>query len=99
MAAEVLQAGEALIAGLTGVRPLPRVTAQVALQVGLPLHSVGAKGAFEAHDVVGVCKEEVKLFTQRLSVPYDSLSTGVVLFQGSHACISATDVILEKVNT
>lgn len=62
MAAEVLQTSEALIAGLTGVRPLPSVTTQVTLQVRLPLYSVGAKGAFEAHDGVGVCKEEDKLF-------------------------------------
>lgn len=58
MAAEVLQASKSLIAGLTGVRPLPSVTAQVALQVSLPLHRVCTEGTFEAHNGVGVCKEE-----------------------------------------
>ena len=58
MATKMLQASEAFIAGLAGVRPLPSVTAQVALQVRLPLHCVCTKGAFEAHDRVGICKEE-----------------------------------------
>lgn len=62
MTAEVFQTSEALIAGLTGVRPLPSVTTQVTLQVRLPLYRVGTKGALEAHNGVGVCKEEGKLF-------------------------------------
>lgn len=63
MATKMLQASEALIAGLTGVRPLPGVTAQVTLQVCLPLHRVCTKRAFEAHNRVGTCKEEEKLFS------------------------------------
>lgn len=66
MATEVLEASEAFIAGLTGVWPLPSVTAQVTLQVRLPLHRVGAKGAFEAHDGVGVCKDKEEVFTHLL---------------------------------
>lgn len=48
----MLQTSEAFIAGLTGVRPLPGVTAQVTLQVCLPLHRVCTKGAFKAHNRV-----------------------------------------------
>lgn len=55
MAAEVLQTCEALVAGLAGVWPLPRVTAQVSLQVCLPLHRVRTEGALEAHGGVGIC--------------------------------------------
>lgn len=62
MATKMLQASEAFIAGLAGVRPLPSVTAQVALQVRLPLHRVCTKGAFEAHNRVGIYKEEQKPF-------------------------------------
>lgn len=50
MVAEMLQTGEALVAGLTWVRPLAGVAAQVTLQVCLALHRVGTKGAFEAHN-------------------------------------------------
>ncbi len=73
MASQVLQASEAFIAGLTGVRPLPGVAAQVTLQVCLPLHRVCTKGAFEAHNGVGVCKEEEKQFRAFLFVPWISL--------------------------
>ncbi len=59
MASKMLQASEAFIAGLTGVRPLPSVTAQVTLQVCLPLHRVCTKGTFKAHNRVGVCKEKL----------------------------------------
>lgn len=52
MATKMLQTSEAFIAGLTGVRPLPGVTAQVTLQVCLPLHRVCTKGAFKAHNRV-----------------------------------------------
>lgn len=58
MATKMLQTSEALIAGLTGIRPLAGVTAQVTLQICLPLHRVCTKGAFEAHN--RVCKEEEK---------------------------------------
>lgn len=67
MATKMLQACKAFIAGLTWVRPLPSVTAQVTLQVCFPLHCVCTKGAFEAHYRVGVCKiEEKRLDTIRL---------------------------------
>lgn len=62
MATKMLQASKAFIAGLTGVRPLSSVAAQVTLQVSLPLHRVCAKGTLEAHNGVGVCKEEEKVF-------------------------------------
>lgn len=58
MATKMLQTSEAFIAGLTWVRPLPSVTAQVTLQVCLPLHCVCTKGAFEAHNRVRVCKRK-----------------------------------------
>ena len=54
MAAQVFQPGEALVAGLAGVRPLARVAAQVALQVRLPLDRVRAEGTLVAHGGVGV---------------------------------------------
>lgn len=56
MAPEVLQACKAFIAGLTGVRPLSRVAAQVTLQIGFPFYRMCAKGTFETHNRVGVCK-------------------------------------------
>jgi len=56
MATKMLEACEAFIAGLTGVRPLSRVAAQVTLQVGLPFYRVCAEGTFETHHGVGVCK-------------------------------------------
>jgi len=54
VAAQVLQAGKALVAGLARVRPLACVAAQVALQVRLPLHRVRAEGTLEAHGGVGI---------------------------------------------
>lgn len=54
VAAKVLQAGEAFVAGLAGIRPLARVTAQVPLQVCLPLDRVSAERALEAHGGVRV---------------------------------------------
>lgn len=54
----MLQPSKALIAGLAWIRPLPGVTAQVTLQVCFPLHCVCAKGAFEAHGRIRICKEE-----------------------------------------
>lgn len=63
MAAKMLQASKALIAGLTWVWPLPCVTAQVTLQICLPLHRVCTKRTFEAHDRIGVCEDKHKLLT------------------------------------
>lgn len=75
MATKMLQASKAFIAGLTGVWPLPCVTAQVTLQVCFPLHRMCTKRAFEAHNGVGVCKEEEKLFRALvfLFIPWASL--------------------------
>jgi len=56
----MLQACKALVAGLTWIGPLPGVTAQVTLQVRLPLYSVSTKGAFEAHNWIGICNGEKK---------------------------------------
>lgn len=49
VAAQVFQTGKTLAAGLTGVRTLPCVTAEVTLQICLPLYCVRAERTFVTH--------------------------------------------------
>lgn len=54
MAAQVFQASETFAAGLTGIRTLTCVTAEMTLQVCLPLYCVRAEWTFVAHRGSGI---------------------------------------------
>lgn len=92
VAAEMLQTREAFVTRLTGVRPLASVAAQVTLQIGLPLHCVRTKGAFEAHD--GVCKEEDKPLETFISIQTNKKRKRSLLFflKGETSATSLTSV-------
>ncbi len=54
MAAQVFQASETFAAGLTGIRTLTGVTAEMTLQVGLSLYCVRAEWTFVTHRGSGI---------------------------------------------